>query len=74
MKMLIFLNLKGNAKRWLPLKARSTTEKTALESDSPKAGIRSFQSVKQGIFMESFIAQLPFFEKFKLAGDCTRLK
>jgi len=67
--MLIFKNLNSETKRWLPLKAGSTTDETVTETHSPKAGIRSFQSVKQGIFMESSILGLSFFQKIWLPKD-----
>jgi hypothetical protein len=66
--MLIFKNVNGETKRWLPLKARSKSDETAIETHSPKAGIRSFQRVKQGIFKESSIPDLPFFEKFRITN------
>jgi hypothetical protein len=68
--MLIFKNANGETKRRLPLKARSKSDETAIETHSPKAGIRSFQRVKQGIFKESSIPNRPFFEKIRFTNPC----
>ena len=66
--MLIFKNVNGDTKRGLPLKSGSRTDETVTETHSPKAGIRLFQSVKQGIFMESSSPDLPFFEKIRITN------
>lgn len=68
--MLIFMDVNGDTKRGLPLKSGSRTVETAIETHSPKAGIRLFQSVKQGIFKESSIQNLPFFKKIRITNPC----
>jgi hypothetical protein len=68
--MLIFKDVNGDTKRGLPLKSGSRTVETAIETHSPKAGIRLFQSVKQGIFMECSIPNRPFFEKIRFTNPC----